>query len=303
MKKYFLLATAALTLAACNNNETPDNEQLVEVRISAGISTPGARAAGDVWEADAIGVMVTDAPNSTMEDLYKNVQYTTASTTAGAADFTAASTGIYFQDATETVTFAAYAPYDATGGKMTGSTAAQADRDAQKAIDYIYTSGATASKGSPTVTFQGANAFAHKMARLIITVQAGTDVTAADVAGGKYSLGGLKHDGTFDVTNGTAEATGTATADWSLSDNSLKAASDVTFTSILYPQTLGSALTFTATIDGQTYTNSTSITPSALAAGTSYTYTITVNKTGLTVSGCTITNWTTGTGGSGSAEM
>ena len=71
---------------------------------------------------------------------------------------------------------------------------------------------------------------------------------------------------------------------------------------ILYPQTLDGALTFSATIAGQTYTNTDAIQP-ALAAGTSYTYTITMRKTGLTVSGCTIAPWNTGAGGNGDATM
>jgi len=76
----------------------------------------------------------------------------------------------------------------------------------------------------------------------------------------------------------------------------------VTFTSILYPQSLGSALTFKAVIDGQTYVNRTDINP-ALAAGTSYSYTITVKKTELEVSGATITDWAGGNEYTGDAEM
>lgn len=53
-----------------------------------------------------------------------------------------------------------------------------------------------------------------------------------------------------------------------------------TFTSILYPQTLASPLVFTATIDNWDYTNGVQIKPE-LNAGNSYTYTITVKKTGL----------------------
>ena len=76
----------------------------------------------------------------------------------------------------------------------------------------------------------------------------------------------------------------------------------MTFTSILYPQTPGSALTFNAVIDGQTYVNRKDINPS-LKAGTSYTYTITVKKTGLEVSGCTVTDWTGSNKYTGDAEM
>ncbi len=289
-------------------------------QITAGVSTPGTRALNDTWESDRIGVMVTGVSGTTtgvtsrMESMYKNVPYTTTETGGASAAFTSTN-GIYFQDANETVTFAAYGPYRSsadnatlpgTDGVISGiSTDAQSSREAQKAFDFIYASGATASQGSPTVEFKEDNRFCHVMSRLIIIVKAGGGLTADDVKAATYTLGGLIHSGTFDVTKGEAKADAStkATADWSLSANSLKdATGDLTFTSILYPQTLTGALTFKATVDGQTYSNTTSINPS-LAAGTSYTYTITVNKTGLTVSGCTIGDWTSGKEGSGYAEM
>ena len=80
-----------------------------------------------------------------------------------------------------------------------------------------------------------------------------------------------------------------------MSDNSLMTEGETqrTFTSILYPQTLASPLVFTATIDNRDYTNGVQIKPE-LNAGNSYTYTITVKKTGLEISTCTIQDWTNG---------
>lgn len=302
MKKYFFFAATALALAACSNNEDENLDNgPVEARITAGVSTPETRANDDKWEQDAIGVMVT-TESSKMANLYKNVKYTTNSESTEAATFTAsAGEGIFFQDASEEVTFAAYAPYQesvanntlpGTNGVIAGSTADQDDRTKQKAFDYIFASGATASRINTTVEFSDDKAFAHKMTRLIIVVKTSADhgFTASDVTSGKYSLSGLKHSGQFNVTTGEAEATGTITDDWSL-NNSLKNAGDeqVTFTSILYPQDLTGNLTFKAEIDGQTYTNN-KIRPE-LAAGKSYTVTITAKKIGLTVSGCTVCEW------------
>lgn len=73
-------------------------------------------------------------------------------------------------------------------------------------------------------------------------------------------------------------------------------------TRALYPQQPGMPLIFTATIDGQNYVNSASIQP-ALDKGKSYSYTITVRKTGLTVSGCTIEPWSDGGSNPGDATM
>ena len=315
MKNYILLAAAALTLGACSNDDENLNNGPIEARITAGVSTPDTRAINNKWEADEIGVMVTSAPTSNMEDLYKNVKYTTTASDASAANFTAeAGKGIFFQDANETVTFAAYGPYQpseanalpGTDGVISDiTTEHQSTRETQKAFDYIYASGATASRSTPTVQFSNGNAFSHKMARLIIIVQTSREdgFKAEEVTGGTYSLSGLNHEGTFNVTTGVAAATAnpeTKAADWSLTDNSLKTEEEtqVTFTSILYPQTLSGALTFKAVIGGQTYVNNQDIKP-ALEAGYSYTYTITTKKTGLELSGCTIEDWIILADGSG----
>lgn len=311
MKKYFFFAATALALAACSNNEDENlGNGPVEARITAGVSTPETRANGDNWEQDAIGVRVTST--SDMADLYKNVKYTTTANNTSTATFTPEGEGIFFQDASETVTFAAYAPYQESAaanvlpnmnGVIEGSTEDQSDRKKQKAFDYIFASGATASRTNPTVEFK----FAHKMTRLIIVVKTSADhgFTAEEVKNGTYSLSGLNHSGQFNITTGTAEAKegSTVTNDWSLTGNSLKNEEDeqVTFTSILYPQTLTSPLTFKAVIDGQTYTNS-AINP-ALAAGKLYTVTITAKKTGLTVSGCTVSGWGDENNSEGDAMM
>ena len=100
-------------------------------------------------------------------------------------------------------------------------------------------------------------------------------------------------------------ATAMAESNWTITDNVKKddnTGKTRTYTMILYPQSLSSPLTFSATIGGQTYVNKNDIQP-ALAAGTSYTYTITMKKTGLTVSGCKIEGWTNVSGGNGNAEM
>ena len=318
--KFFMLAALALSATACSNDNDTTTYGPREAVITAGINTPVTRANGATWENDKIGVMVTAAPSSEMENIYKNVQYATTSESSDAATFTASTgAGIFFQDASETVTFAAYGPYQTsaanalpgTDGVISANTSAQADRNAQKAFDFIFASGATASKANPQIQFSGDKAFSHVMTRLIINVQTSTTdgFTATEVTSGTYNLSGLTHDGTFDVnpastTFGTAQATvsGSSTAGstpWSLNTAAIMTttASSVSFDAILFPQTV-SSLDFEAIIDGQSY--KCQISP-ALAAGKSYTYTITAKKQGLTVDGCKVNDWTTGSTENGGA--
>ena len=316
--KFFMLAALALSATACSNDNDTTTYGPREAVITAGINTPVTRANGATWENDKIGVMVTAAPSSEMENIYKNVQYATTSESSDAATFTASTgAGIFFQDASETVTFAAYGPYQTSTDAATLpgsngvisdiSTTDQSTREKQKDFDFIYASGATATNSSYTVQFQGNNAFSHKMSRLIIqfvaATDAGFDATEVSNSGSTYAVSGLYHDGTFNVTNGTAVSTGTTTSNWSLNDNSIRtesgtSATTATFTSILYPQDhSASGLTVKAEIAGQTY--EATIKPN-LESGKSYTYTITAKKQGLVVTGCTVTDWTNG--GSDSAD-
>lgn len=342
-KKFFILAAAATLLAACTQEDEVQNNP-VEARITAGVSGPKTRAVDNVWNADRIGVMAVDAPgeSTTMGKKYKNVEYRTAST-GTSADFTPATAGdgIFFEDASREFTFAAYAPFASSynasnlpgnNGKITVNTENQHTVAKQEAIDYIYATGAKGSKSNPVISFTNNTAaggsdcsFKHKMARLILKVQ----VSAADgftkpsvLRFANYKLGGLIHEGTFDVLTGTATATGTVVNDWMLIESTYptpttqtvtyKCVSDydvntgvMTLTMILLPQTLADYLNLEITPDdgeSQAYSNKDLIKP-ALEAGYSYTYTITVKKTGLTLSGSTIENWNDGGSHSGDAMM
>ena len=125
-----------------------------------------------------------------------------------------------------------------------------------------------------------------------------------DIFGCSFNLGGLIHEGTFNVTDGTTALTGEPLDSWDISGcKYTDAATTRTYSLILLPQDLtNKALNVKVGIDGQTYSNSDAINPN-LQADYTYTYTITVKKSGLVVSGCTITPWASGSTGSGDAEM
>ena len=315
-QRFYIMAAAALALAACSNDENMEmTDGPVAARITAGLSAPTTRAIGTNWNADQIGVWVKDAPTSDMETLYKNVLYTTTSTGA-TAEFTATTgEGIFFQDANETVTFAAYAPYQPSddnetlpgnNGKVDVKTDNMNTATDQEKIDFLFAEGAEASRASSTVSFTDDHSFHHKMAQLNVVFQTSeTDgFEPDDIFGCSFNLGGLRHEGTFNVTDGTTALTGEPLDSWDISGcKYTDAATTRTYSLILLPQDLtNKALNVKVGIDGQTYSNSDAINPN-LQAGYTYTYTITVKKSGLVVSGCTITPWASGSTGSGDAEM
>lgn len=297
--KYILIAATAVTLAACSNDNEPIADgNPVSAKVYAGIGALQSRAAGTAWDAnDRIGISGASADGKTS---YTNIAY---QTTGGDGNFTPASgTGIFFQSLDE-VTFNAYYPYNAAGGTITANTQEQTE-NAQKSFDFLRAEGAKASRANSTLSFTGDNAFKHKMTRLVINIATDPDAgfDATDVTSGEFYLNGMKHDGSFNTATGETATTSEAVADWKITATATDKDNVRTYDMILFPQSLNEALEFKAIIDGQTFVNRTSIKPD-MKEGTSYTYTITVKKTGLVVSSCTIDDWTSGKGGTGDAVM
>lgn len=293
--KYTIFAAVAIsiTIASCSNNDEPTVENDGAAVVTANIGEVVSRAANTSWaNGDAIGISTT----STGKTQYANMQYTTT----GNGDFThvgGKATGIFFQSM-DAVTFSAYYPFTGTEGTAAGTISENTtDQTKQTSFDYLFADKGTASRTDPELEF----AFKHKMTRLILNFQtdAQSGFSVSEVSSGSFSIGGIKLNGTFNTVTGTAAATGAVSASWTVNATPTMASNVRTYSMIFFPQTVTS-LNVSATIGGENY--GCEITP-ALKAGTSYSYTITIKKTGLTVGNCTISNWNTGTSGSVSAEM
>lgn len=297
MKKIFLLATAAAALMACSNNDEPLNNEPIAARITANINgVSETRAAGTEWGAnDEIGVTCSSEGTS-----YVNVKYT--KTEEGNGNF-ATLTPFYFSDVTTEKSFTAYYPYkateDMTEGVISGSTATTNQTSAnQPDIDYLWADTKTATGGSPNVNFS----FAHKMSKLTLKFVQGNDVTLSNMQ--KYKLSSLVLEGTFNTTNGMAAAKTDGTAgnlEMTVSD----VTSDKEYSLILYPQGISNGLTLSVDVnDGLTYKCELKVDNAKLtqlAAGSNYSFTITVSKKGLTITNSTISDWTAVSGDAGTA--
>lgn len=298
--KYLFLGMAALAFTACSNEEVI-NDGPVAAQVSAGIEGVQTRAAGTVWDAgDQIGISCTGGKTA-----YTNVLYTISD--AGSGSFTSLKP-IYFQDLEE-VTFSAYYPYTADGGTIEKTIAAtDQETEAQKKIDYMYASGAKASKNAPNVKFtneEGTDArFKHRMSQVVFTFKKGADTDLTDMT--DFTISGLKMEGTFNTEDGTATAVET-TQVVDLKITETPPASDTyTRSLILFPQPVnGGKFNLSLTLGGETYKTELSVPNSGkdLTAGNKYTYTITVNKTGIEVGQSSIEGWGDGGSNSGEATM
>ena len=282
MKRYILLAATALTLAACTNDEmTTATDGKVALKVNASIGTVDTRAVGTQWTTgDQIGLSTEEGTGT----YYKNVCYEW-----DGSSFTTSPNNAIFFETSETVTFHAYYPYKGSADYTGVSTAADNQTTAnQPKIDFLYASGATASKDKPTVNFTGDHAFTHRMSQITLTFIEGDGM---DLDGSwSYTLGGLKLQGTF------FPQTGNATAD------DVTAARYIAPSLILFPQEVTS-IPITVTVGGQDYTATLSVKDGKLQSGNNYTWKITVSKTDISVGKAEIKNWETVDNGGTTATM
>lgn len=119
---FFFCIAAALTLAACTNDDENLNGGPVAAHVTAGIDVTQTRASGTAWaDGDAIGISTI----SNTQTQYTNMKYTTNGdgNFTHAADLGGKASGIFFQDATEEVTFRAYYPHSGDEGIEPGPIA------------------------------------------------------------------------------------------------------------------------------------------------------------------------------------
>ena len=316
-KTIFMATLAAAVLTACNNDEnnvidTGSSQATFTAAIDGQVNT---RAFDQTWEAgDAIGISGTSGST-----VYTNVQYVT---TGGNGNFTAGIQGneIYYQNDAD-VTFTAYYPWTNLAADATTITADTRAQASQKTFDFLWAR-QTGSKASPNVQF----IFAHKMAKLVLTIKKGDGVSYQEVQDAVLSLGGFKNNGSFNVTDGTATATGdNLTADWTFAGNTTEtgynaplskddAAETVSYTLILFPQVFSNSLPITATLTGmQSFSATLDFTDANVdagdtgaqnewVAGRQYNLSVTLHKTDITVDGCTIQGWDEANGGNVNAD-
>lgn len=315
-KIIFMATLAAAVLTACNNDEnnvidTGSSQATFTAAIDGQVNT---RAFDQTWEAgDAIGISGTSGSTT-----YTNVRYVT---TGGNGDFTVGTPGneIYYQD-DNSVTFTAYYPWANLAADATTITADTRAQASQSDFDFLW-SRQTGSKASPNVQF----IFAHKMAKLVLTIQKGNDVSYQEVQDAVLSLGGFKYSGTFNVTDGTTSTADDLATGWTFAGNTSETgynapfvpnatAESVSYTLILFPQEFSSPLPITATLTGmQSFSATLDFTAANVdagdtdaknewVAGRQYNLSVTLHKTDITVDGCTIQGWDEANGGNVNAD-
>ena len=308
MKKFRFLyiAAAALLFAACANEEDGiGNSGPVAATVQADIVKNVTRATTDnTWSNnDAIGVNVTSKGYT----IGNNVKYTTT----GDGNFTS-DNPIYFASATEEVQFSAYYPYQENvdgNGTVNNWNMAEVKEGEPCPADFLFATGATATKSSPQVQFTGDNKFKHCMSMIRLIFRAGKGINAnTAILKNQLKLKGIYKTGSINTQTGEVAISGDRGIYESDVDNkSLK--NGVTCEFIVFPQSLDNnkmdielEVAANGTINSYT-TSLVSSTNNEFKGGYQYTYTISINNTGVVIDNAGITKWQTSDEGGLDAEL
>lgn len=312
MKTFSILyiAATALLLAACaNDDEQHGNNGSVAATVKADISNNvGTRGTADNNEwttGDAIGVYVTSAGNTTGT----NVKYVYTDAGNFVSD-----NPIYFMDG-EAQTFSAYYPHiddtkiDKDGWVTDWTIDYSNPSNTLLENDFLFASGATASKYSPVVNFKDTNEsgqaeeakdhrFKHKMSMIVFNVIPGVGVESSKSYLQSITLDKIKTQGKINVKTGLTEATGTSSKQTLPVTGFLDTKRVCQF--ILFPQQFESnTLTISCNVlynesTTNVYTATMNL-PKGFEGGKKYTYFITVRNHSIDIGDASITSWGIGT--------
>jgi hypothetical protein len=297
--KNILYATAAtLALAACSNDGNEAETAPQALQLQANIATETRVSNGAFVKDDAIGVYAVSTAAGGLTS-GSNVKYVA---TDGSGNFSS-STPIYYKDK-NAVNVAAYYPYaeTLTNGAMSVTRAEQ--------VDYLFAKAENVAYNTAKLSLT----FDHVTAQFTLIVKAGTGVPSlADLT--TVTLKGLNSAGSFNTQTGVltsstpadyalaaADFTATASAETTTTTTTTTPATSEYATLLLFPTSGQTDIAVDVVYGGVTYSG-TLTSANGLLAGKSYTYTLTINRTGLTVDSASITPWGSGATGSSDATI
>lgn len=291
IRLYTLVVMSCLLLAGCNSDEdVGDLGNLVAVQFGMGeISNLKTSSGGDQWALnDPVGIFMIKngqaLSTASISEGADNRQYQAQTGGSYVSGFTPVGTNtIYYPQDGSNVDFVAYYPY--TTSLINYTYPVNVSNQASPAdIDVLYSNNTTGcNKNSGTVDLL----FSHALSKLSFTLTSGNG--SPSLAGAKIQITNLATTAEINLADGTVAASNsgkTLTANTSTDGLSSSA--------IVIPQTLSGAKLIITLADNVsvfewTFTNT------QFEQSKNHQYTITVSKTGISVSSSGITTWT-GTG-------
>lgn len=332
MKKILLLALVAATLTACSSDsEAPQAPVASKQPIVLGTGMPTMRSnkqdlqKTELEAGTTVGVYIyfkdEKTTNTTYTYGYKNIAYTVSGTGGDLSIVTSTEQPYYPDVKTQNIDIYAFAPRATTytgTDELTGLTAqdvftTKADQTAEadyRASDFVW--GKKANVAAPTTASTKQEiTMDHMLSKVNINIAAGDGVNFSSLAGAKIYLNGVKLLGTVDLTTGAvtlrtgtnAASKVTLTTSTSTTGKLADTTTDCyTSSAVIIPQDIAAADDFIEIelSNGSTYKYKTTA-PTTFAAKTKYTYDIKLSVAGIQLT-TTISDWTTGSTTSGTAE-
>ncbi len=293
MKKQILAALALVALVSCakesGTTDTTDSSDPVAATFSGAAIT---RVANNAWEAtDQIGITMTESGETTLADgNYYNVPHTVKAA-SDKGTFTPDDEVIYFPVDGSTVDFYAYYPCSTlTDDKYSVNVATQSPHSA---IDLIAATALGKSKSAPAVTFADDEAFEHQLSLLTINISKGDGISS--LSGLKVTIYNRHTTAKYDIFSSEFSDLGDKKGVTAITSSTGTSSS-----AVLIPFTTisGSYIVFALGDDDYVWDTSSLV----LEQGKEHTYSVTVTKTEIIVSGAEISEWSDGADGTGTAE-
>ncbi|MEG2318419.1 MAG: fimbrillin family protein [Rikenellaceae bacterium] len=284
-KQITLLAAAVIVFTGCNDNTTTLDGGRVALKVNGNIEVQ-TRASDEAWAAkDAIGIYMVDAGTVTIAEEATNRQYETAT---GDGAFTAeAANVIYFPVDNSKVDFYAYYPYTSALNADGAIAVNVTDQSTQATIDLMGAKLTSQDKQNPAIAL----GFKHLLTKLTLKISAGAGLTSADLQGMTVQITNQSCLGSY------APLTQALTLTEGSNDVTLLTSADGTSAeAVLLPNMLGNLaaagrqLIFTLNNAKKEAFKYDIPADKAFDAGKKNTYTVTLNRTGISVTS-TITNW------------
>lgn len=301
MRKYFILAAAALAMVACSNEENENAVQNTDnvIRLTASVGNAAQTRAGyDVQSTAFVAGRSINVECTPVGGSLASKVYTTAAALEGVNALTITENPFYWPANGANVTLKAYHPSTVASTTTSFSVLEDQSTDANYMdSDLMYSTEVTGTNTKPYTT-QGFT-FTHALTKIVVKLAPGAGMTATDLAAATITLHAKK---TATIAAGVVSA-----ASGDVATITMGTGSDNTngIAAIIVPQTIGSstAQDFITVTSGNNSVTYQLAAEKVFAAGTVYTYTLTVSMTEINLQSTTITNWHPGDSDSGNVTI
>ena len=290
MRKYFILAAAALAMVACSNDESNNNVDPNIISLSASI--------GGVTRANVDATTAQNTQFASGKTIFVEAYKTGESTTYTTGSYTTAAGGamtgtLYYPSTGENIDICAYYPSSVSSSTTSFAVGATQTTEADyQDYDLMYATKLTdkAKNSTHDLTFH------HALSKIVVNISGTNGVSNTDIENlvSAVKINGTKLTATTTIDNGTITITGTNGDATDI--NITGATSKLSQAGIIVPQTVTEGTTFiTVTYNSQDYTYALPAGGKNFEAGNVYTYSLTLSPAGLQLQSTQIADWTSNT--------